>query len=151
MSPPTNQSAQSSHSLDSPSTSKALQTSRKLKNLVEDDSNLSARKKIKIKIEPESDEFDTTDCGPAETDNLYHKNLEFDNTDSEDSSSRRSTDAFGWTRYEDKIILEAIQMGLAKNEFYRSLKLKLTQRSKEECEERYDFLINFLIKMKKED
>lgn len=141
---PSSSSSNSSFATDSPvpSTSKALQTSRKLKNLIDEDPNSAIRKKLRIKTEPESD------CELEDYAAVYQtESAEAQNEDTKNTSS----EIIGWTREEDKLILESIQNGLTKQDLLKTLKNQLTTRSQDECEERYEFLMNFLIKMKKDD
>lgn len=152
-------SSMSAPSFDSPSTSsKALQTARKLKNLLHEDSPTS-RKKQKMSHETgkrkmESESETTTDTDSSITSfmttakELFPKSGESGSEHDASISGQSNGKSLDWTRDEDKVILEEIQKGLQRSNISECLLGKLT-RNLSEIEERYDFLMNFLKLMKK--
>ncbi|CAO1402788.1 unnamed protein product [Diamesa hyperborea] len=139
----------SSSSLMSPSSiaspSKAVQTAKKLKLLIEQDVNEKSTKKRKTSETNHELNIDVKNELPESIESS--EIIEPTQPTKEPENKREKA---GWTRDEDKIILEEIKKGYSsKDELLRLLNEQLN-RDSEEVTERYEFLLEILLKMKKE-
>lgn len=138
---PSSSSSDVSMNFSSPSPSKTLQISRKLKTLInensEDEQHLKKQKLMDSSSDSDrlnvlcSNEFMDEDTAP--------KTIE------ENGKKLSESEAVAWTREEDKLILEEIKNGFSdKCELFRNLSVKLDNREKEEIQKRFEFLLNFV-------
>jgi hypothetical protein len=155
ISPKKNKSPSSSSgnsvSPSSGSPSKAVQTAKKLRNLVNDDEQPTKKRKVADNQDKTSRADKKKKTQKANDTAAALKKAEPetkpDNIDSSDSKSESSTRWAGdWTRDEDKLILEKIN-NHNREDLLRALLPEL-KRSRSEISSRYDFLLD-IIKMHK--
>lgn len=121
------------------SSSKALQTAKKLRNLIEDTVEEPLSKKVKV----EAPEATKNAVKPAEKQGKKSPK-EVPTTSRKSDDEERLGTREGWTRDEDKLILEEYKVGYSsKNELLDSLRTKLT-RSRSEINGRYEFLLDII-------
>lgn len=105
----------------SPSPSKALQTSKKLRSILDDsEDEIKRAKKLKT--------------------------IDLSSDDSDVSFTKESSGVEAWTRDEDKLILEEIKRDgkCDKDEIVNNLIPRMERRSRKEIFDRFEFLLNFL-------
>lgn len=154
------------------SPSKALQTAKKLRTLIDEGSEEPSKKKMKVVDIPESSVTKPPEipkvvvlvkaaekvvkkppAKPLETPTTS-KSAEMETKDKTEAKSTGKEERRGagdWTRDEDKIILEEVQAGHCNKEklVEALLKKKLLLRDRTEINDRYEFLID-IIMMRKE-
>jgi hypothetical protein len=129
-----------------PSPSKALQTAKKLKNLVEEGEE-PQKKKQKTADDPPPMPKITLVSKPVEKSSKKPKtDVPSTSKQVEEPEDKRGTG--GWTREEDKIILEQFKIGYDSKESLLDALTKKLSRKREEIDERYDFLLDILMMIK---
>lgn len=134
------------------SPSKAIQTAKKLRSLIDDSPEEQAKKKMKQSDSAESSKV--LNCGKSSE--KKKSQLKGDRSCDSPSTSKKSDNeespvdeergAGGWTRDEDQLILEQFQLGYDnKEDLLDVLLLKLT-RTRSEINIRYEFLLD-IVKM----
>ncbi|KAL7035582.1 hypothetical protein ACKWTF_008455 [Chironomus riparius] len=142
---PSSSSSDVSMNFSSPSPSKTLQISRKLKALTTDSEDELNNKKVKL--------MDTS----SDSEKLHSSNgndmMDEDeimtptSSKSLEDNSKKSIDIemLAWTREEDKLILEEIKNGFSNaDELIKTLCEKLESRDDCQIRERFEFLLNFV-------
>lgn len=129
------------------SPSKALQTAKKLRGIVED-AEEPLKKKAKIVDEPKPATLAKSmkkSQSKVEAASTSKKSQEEPKPSEENSGS-----GGGWTRDEDKLILEEVKAGNSKEKLLDVLQQKLS-RTRAQINERYEFLLEILMTMKSVD
>ncbi|CAO1412968.1 unnamed protein product [Diamesa serratosioi] len=146
---PCSSSNTSSSSLMSPSSiaspSRAVQTAKKLKFLIEQDGTEKSVKKRKTSETNLDVNFDLKSEAPESI-----KSPENKETSQPSKETENKTEKVGWTRDEDKIILEEIKKGYSSKDELLKLLNEQLNRDSDEVTERYEFLLEILLMMKKE-
>lgn len=141
------------------SPSKALQTAKKLRNLMDEDE--PSKKKSKPADEPPKPIRIVTNVVSADRSS---RRAQRDAADASSSSRRPESDAKShgngknstaedgvqtglWTRNEDRIILEEIKVGYPNKEDLLDMCLSKLERSREEISARYEFLYDIIVTM----
>lgn len=148
-------SSGNSMTLSPPSSSKALQTAKKLRTLV-DEVDEPIKKKQKTaedltKVAPPSKvaEKSVINPQPSKPEELL---TEMPPTSTNPDENLKSDDqkrgTGGWTREEDKIILEEFKIGYDSKEILIDALMKKLNRSRSEILERYEFLLDILLMIK---
>lgn len=149
----------------SQSQSKALQTAKKLRNLVEDEEPVKKKAKLMETTEQSIPKIVTTIKAADKQPKRSQKSIDI--VDSPSTSKRNETEpktngnrekkpetddsrgTGGWTREEDKLILEEIKVGYTNKEELLDVLLTKLTRSRSEINVRYDFLFDIILMMTK--
>jgi hypothetical protein len=154
-SPSSSSSDVSINNLSSPSPSKAVQTAKKLRSLVDDDENDEMdAKKIKTKDSiPDDSKMDVDEEKPSTTTptTTPTATAATEAVEEADEADEEPKAVNVWTRDEDKIIL--VMLGenkngeLSKEEMIEKLITKLDKHEKSEICERIEFLMNIVTRL----
>lgn len=128
------------------SPSKAVQTAKKLRTLVEDNIEEPTRKKLK-----ESEvSLPTKSTEKKKSSSRMDKNIEGTSKKSEGSASKSQPQeergGSGWTRDEDQMILEEFHAGYGNKKVLLDILLTKLNRTRSEIDIRYEFLLD-IVKM----
>jgi hypothetical protein len=125
-------SSETSSNNQSPSPSKAVQTAKKLRAIIDDSEDEQNQvKKLKVDSSSEDSEVSSVNIEEPNDENFLTTEI--------------TEEPEAWTRDEDKLILEEIRSGeSSKDEIIKNLIKTLERRSRNEINERYEFLLNLM-------
>lgn len=126
-----------------PSPSKALQTAKKLRNLIGDSSDEPSKKKTKVAESSEANPKVVTSVRSLDKTSKKSQTK----TDDAPTTSNEKRGTGDWKRDEDKIILEEIKVGYADKKDLLDVLVTKLSRKRSEINERYEFLFDILMMM----
>jgi hypothetical protein len=143
---PSSSSSDISMNFSSPSPSKTLQISRKLKTLIADSEDEQNTKKFKLDSSSDSEKLHSSNGNDLLDEDELMSAISPSKSIEEDSSKKSSdVEMLAWTRDEDKLILEEIKNGFSNaDELIKTLCDKMQNRDDWQIRERFEFLLNFV-------